>query len=155
MNSQIVRITKQAIEECYHRYNEAYFAGKLPRRMHFSTYVSKTTFGIATHYRDKRWQDKIVRTFCYLSLVLDAYSGKIVGWSVGATLGTHYTIEALRMALSEAEGSLCGLIHHSDRGTQYASREYVSLLMSNGISVSMTENGDPKENAKAERITAR
>lgn len=93
-----------------------------------------------------------VRTFCYLSLVLDAYSDKIVGWSVGTTLGTHYTIEALRMAMSSAEGSLCGLIHHSDRGSQYASREYVSLLMSNGISISMTEGGDPKENAKAERI---
>ena len=51
-----------------------------------------------------------------------------------------------------AGAPLCGLIHHSDRGTQYASREYVSLLMSHGISVSMTENGDPKENAKAERI---
>ena len=92
------------------------------------------------------------RAFCYLSLVTDAYSGKIVGWSIGATLGTHYTIEALRMALSGAEGGLCGLIHHSDRGSQYASREYVSLLMSNGISVSMTEGGDPKENAQAERI---
>ena len=92
------------------------------------------------------------RAFCYLSLILDAYSGKIVGWSVGATLGTHYTVEALRMALSGAEGGLCGLIHHSDRGSQYASREYVSLLMSNGISVSMTEGGDPKENAQAERI---
>ena len=93
-----------------------------------------------------------VRTFCYLSIVLDAYSDKIAGWSVGATLGTHYTVEALQMALSEAEGSLCGLIHHSDRGAQYASREYISLLMSHGIRVSMTENGDPKENAKAERI---
>ena len=92
------------------------------------------------------------RAFCYLSLILDAYSGKIVGWSVGATLGTHYTIEALRMALSGAEGSLRGLIHHSDRGSQYASGEYVSLLMSNGIRVSMTEKGDPKENAKAERV---
>ena len=90
-----------------------------------------------------------VRTFCYLSLVLDAYSDKIVGWSVGTTLGAHYTIEALRMALSGVEGGLCGLIHHSDRGSQYASREYVSLLMSNGISVSMTECGDPKEKARA------
>lgn len=93
-----------------------------------------------------------VRAFCYLSIVLDAYSGKIVGWSVGATLSAHYTIEALQMALSGAEGSLCGLIHHSDRGSQYASREYVSLLVKHGISISMTENGDPKENAKAERI---
>ena len=94
-----------------------------------------------------------VRTFCYLSLVQDAYSGKIVGWSVGTTLGVYYTIEALRMALCGAGAAdLCGLIHHSDRGSQYASREYVSLLMSRGISISMTECGDPKENAKAERV---
>ena len=71
--------------------------------------------------------------FCYLSLVQDAYSGKIVGWSVGVTLGVYYTIEALRMALCGAGADLCGLIHHSDRGSQYASREYVSLLMSRGM----------------------
>lgn len=92
------------------------------------------------------------RAFCYLSLILDAYSDEIVGWSVGATLGTHYTIEALRMALSGVEGDVSGLIHHSDRGSQYASREYVSLLMSKGIRVSMTECGNPKENAQAERV---
>lgn len=92
------------------------------------------------------------RAFCYLSLITDGYSGRIVGWSVGATLSAHYTIEALRMALSGVEGDIRGLIHHSDRGSQYASGEYVSLLMSNGIRVSMTECGDPKENAKAERV---
>ena len=59
MNSQPVRITKQEIEERYHRYNEAYFAGKLPRRMHFDTYVGKTSFGIATLHSHKKCKDKI------------------------------------------------------------------------------------------------
>ena len=90
--------------------------------------------------------------FCYLSMVLDAYSEEIAGWSIGPTLDTAYPIEALKMALKRIEGKNVCLIHHSDRGCQYASREYVALLKSHGISISMTESGDPKDNAQAERI---
>ena len=90
--------------------------------------------------------------YCYLSLVLDAYSEEIVGWSVGPTLDAEYPIRALKMALSRVEGNNVNLIHHSDRGCQYASREYVNILRSHGIQVSMTETGDPKDNAQAERI---
>lgn len=98
------------------------------------------------------WLDKETYMFCYLSLVLDAYTEEIVGWSVGETLETVYPLAALQMALKRIEGTEVNLIHHSDRGCQYASREYISLLKQNGIRVSMTENGDPKENAQAERI---
>ena len=90
--------------------------------------------------------------FCYLSIVLDAYTEEIVGWSVGPTLDTTYPMEALRMALKRIEGQKVNLIHHSDRGCQYASREYVDVLRRHGIQVSMTESGDPKDNAQAERI---
>ena len=90
--------------------------------------------------------------FCYVSLVLDAYTEEIVGWSVGPTLDTTYPMEALRMALKRIEGQKVNLIHHSDRGCQYASREYVDVLRRHGIQVSMTESGDPKDNAQAERI---
>ena len=90
--------------------------------------------------------------FCYLSLILDAYTEEIIGWSVGPTLETTYPMAALRMALKRIEGSPVNLIHHSDRGCQYASREYVNTLKDNGIQVSMTESGDPKDNAQAERI---
>lgn len=90
--------------------------------------------------------------FSYLSLVLDAYSEEIVGWSVGTTLDTAYPIEALKMALKRIEDKDVNLIHHSDRGCQYASREYVNMLKEHGIQVSMTESGDPKDNAQAERI---
>ena len=90
--------------------------------------------------------------FCYLSLILDAYSEEIIGWSVGPTLETTYPIEALNMALRRIKDKDMDLIHHSDRGCQYASREYINMLKENGIHISMTESGDPKDNAQAERI---
>ena len=89
---------------------------------------------------------------CYLSLITDAYSHKIVGWAVGPTLETKYPLEALRMALSTIDIDISSrLIHHSDRGCQYCSNEYVSELNKYGVSISMTQSGDPLENAIAER----
>lgn len=89
---------------------------------------------------------------CYLSLITDAYSHKIVGWALGPTLETIYPLEALDMALScVAPETAAGLIHHSDRGCQYCSGDYVSRLKQYGISISMTQSGDPLENAIAER----
>jgi len=91
--------------------------------------------------------------FCYLSLILDAFTEEIIGWSVGPTLDTQYPIISLRMALKRIEGKDdINLIHHSDRGCQYASNDYVKELHSRKIRVSMTERGDPKDNAQAERI---
>lgn len=91
--------------------------------------------------------------FCYLSLLTDYYTKQILGWSVGETLETKYPMEALRMALESLDGIVPdGLIHHSDRGVQYASHEYTGLLKSLNIGISMTESGDPKDNAVAERV---
>lgn len=99
------------------------------------------------------WVDASHYIFCYLSLVLDAYTEEIVGWSVGPTLETKYPLEALKMALKRIEGKNgIALIHHSDRGCQYASSEYIKQLNDNHIKISMTESGDPKDNAQAERI---
>ncbi len=99
------------------------------------------------------WQNAYTYHFCYLSLILDAYTEEIVGWSVGSTLETTHSIEALRKALKHMEGQeTINLIHHSDRGCQYASNEYISILKQQGIRISMTESGDPKDNAQAERI---
>ena len=99
------------------------------------------------------WLDDFTYIFCYLSLILDAYTEEIIGWSVGPTLETVYPVEALKMALKRLEGmKKIELIHHSDRGVQYASGEYVRILQELGIRISMTETGDPKENAQAERI---
>ena len=91
--------------------------------------------------------------FCYLSLVTDSYTKEIIGWCVGETLEARFAIEALKMALGRIDSSLThGLIHHSDRGVQYASYAYTDILRANGIRISMTECGDPKENAVAERV---
>lgn len=99
------------------------------------------------------WVDASHYVFCYLSLILDAYTEEIVGWSVGPTLETAYPLAALRMALKRIEGKVdIHLIHHSDRGCQYASSEYIKLLNDMHILISMTDCGDPKDNAQAERI---
>lgn len=93
--------------------------------------------------------------FCYLSLITDAYSREIVGWSVGLTLDTAHPLMALSMALARLDRRQSQkLIHHSDRGVQYACRKYTECLKGNGVLISMTESGDPKENAQAERINS-
>jgi transposase InsO family protein len=95
---------------------------------------------------------RIATGFLYISFVTDAYSKKIVGYHVADTMEAVHTASALRMAIDENGNSLEGLIHHSDRGLQYCSSEYVKLLQDKGILVSMTESGDPLENAVAERV---
>ena len=89
----------------------------------------------------------------YISFITDAYSHKIVGYHVAETLEAIESIHALQMALSAlgAESHL-QLTHHSDRGLQYCSKEYIGLLNKHNIKISMTESGDPLENAVAERI---
>ena len=91
--------------------------------------------------------------FCYLSLVTDYYTKEIIGWCVGETLESKFAIEALNMALGRLSGiPASDLIHHSDRGVQYASYDYTNLLKKHHIKISMTECGDPKDNAVAERV---
>ena len=91
--------------------------------------------------------------FVYLSLITDAYSRKIVGWSVHESLQTHGPLEALAKALEGLNGKgEIDLIHHSDRGVQYCSKEYTKRLKNKGIRISMTEQYDPYENAMAERV---
>jgi len=87
----------------------------------------------------------------YLSLITDAYSRKIIGWYLSETLKASGSVKALNMALSQEELSE-KLIHHSDRGIQYCSNDYVKILRKNNITISMTENSAPRENAVAERV---
>jgi len=95
---------------------------------------------------------KIGEKYVYISFITDAYSHKIVGYYVAQTLETIESIQALKMALDNLESPPKQLIHHSDRGIQYCSNSYVKLLQDYNIKISMTENGDPLENAIAERI---
>lgn len=89
---------------------------------------------------------------CYLSLVTDAYSKKIMGYYVADNLNTESSLIALQMAVKNRKDKGLALIHHSDRGLQYCADDYQSALNRNGIKCSMTNNGDPYENAVAERV---
>ena len=93
---------------------------------------------------------------CYLHLITDAYSHKIVGWALARTLKAAISMEALKMAVEQAvamSGSeiLKGLVHHSDRGVQYCCDAYVAMLRAHEISISMCEDYKPTDNAIAER----
>jgi putative transposase len=92
----------------------------------------------------------VTNGFLYLSLVTDAYSHRIMGYHIAPTLQAIHCVKALQMALKES--ALPPLIHHSDRGIQYCSADYINLLNSAGVKISMTESGDPLENAIAERV---
>lgn len=88
--------------------------------------------------------------FAYLSLVTDTYSRKIVGFCLSINLSADGCIQALKMAIANASSDI--LVHHSDRGTQYCCLDYVALLTKNNINITMTQSGDPLENALAERV---
>jgi len=91
--------------------------------------------------------------YLYISLITDAYSRRIMGYEVAQSLETVHCCTALQMALQTITKQIGKhLIHHSDRGLQYCSNEYTKLLDGFDISISMTENSDPLENAIAERI---
>jgi putative transposase len=87
--------------------------------------------------------------FVYLAVVLDRFSRKVVGWALGRSLATQLTVAALEQAITERQ-PLPGLVHHSDRGVQYASREYVSLLASQSMLPSMSRPANPYDNASCE-----
>ena len=90
--------------------------------------------------------------FVYLFLITDAYSRKIIGWNISDNLGADNAVVALYMALSQLPARVKNLIHHSDRGVQYCSSKYVGILNKHNVNISMTEKGDPLENAVAERV---
>ncbi|MFD0795226.1 IS3 family transposase [Mucilaginibacter litoreus] len=90
--------------------------------------------------------------FAYLSLVTDAYSRKIVGFELSDRPSAKGCLTALKMALADNPSRDGQLIHHSDRGVQYCSGAYTGLLQGHRIAISMTQSGDPRENALAERV---
>lgn len=89
---------------------------------------------------------------CYLNMITDAYSRKIMGYAVRDNMETESMIDALKMAITHRVNTEMQTIHHSDRGLQYCSKDYVVMTQTNKIQLSMTENGDPYENALAERM---
>jgi transposase InsO family protein len=103
---------------------------------------------------DQLWRADITyirlrEEFVFLAVIMDAYSRRVIGWALDRTLENSLTLAALRMALARRTISR-GLIHHSDRGSQYASGDYTDLLQDNGIAISMSRKGNPWDNAACE-----
>jgi len=94
---------------------------------------------------------RLLKEFIYLAVILDAFSRRCIGWALERHLQAELAIAALRMAIAE-RGVKAGLVHHSDRGVQYASVEYTGLLEERGIKISMSRRGNAYDNAKAERF---
>jgi transposase InsO family protein len=92
---------------------------------------------------------RLPRSFAYLAALLDAYSRKVIGWALSRWIDTALTLQALDQALATRPVEP-GLIHHSDRGVQYASSAYMERLQEHGIQISMAARGNPYENAQAE-----
>ena len=87
--------------------------------------------------------------FVFLAVILDAFSRRAIGWALDRHMEGELTLTALRMAIEQRGGAL-GLVHHSDRGSQYASNDYTDLLKASGIEISMSRKGNPWDNAACE-----
>jgi len=103
---------------------------------------------------DQLWRADITyirlrEEFVFLAVILDAYSRRVIGWALDRTLEDDLTLTALRMAMAHRVVQP-GLVHHSDRGSQYASAEYTCLLENNGIDISMSRRANPWDNAACE-----
>jgi putative transposase len=103
---------------------------------------------------DQLWRADITyirlhEEFVFLAVILDAYSRRVIGWALDRTMEDALTLSALRMALSRRVVEP-GLVHHSDRGSQYASSDYTDLLKENGIDISMSRKANPWDNAACE-----
>ncbi|MDQ3685742.1 MAG: IS3 family transposase [Acidobacteriota bacterium] len=94
---------------------------------------------------------RLGREFIYLAVVLDALSRRVIGWALERYMDAGLTLAALRMALS-SRSVAPGMVHHSDRGVQYAAAEYTELLVAHGIRVSMSRRANPYDNAQCERF---
>lgn len=128
--------------QSYHRFHKY---PNLIREMKI-THINQLWVSDITYY-------KLTGKFVYLSFITDAYSHKIIGYDIAESLETIHSLKALQMAINGIDPSTQNkIIHHSDRGIQYCSQEYVSLLENNHFLISMTENGDPLENPIAERV---
>ena len=92
---------------------------------------------------------RLEEQFVYLAVILDAFSRRVIGWHLGETMEVSLTLNALRMALQQRSVSP-GLVHHSDRGVQYASHDYTQLLKDSGVEISMSRKANPWDNAACE-----
>jgi putative transposase len=136
-----------------------------PRRRYVQTTMSKHWLrkwpniikGKSVGAADEVWVSDITylkteQGNCYLNMITDVYSRKIIGYTIADNMEAETMVKALEMAIRQRKYPQNPTIHHSDRGMQYCSKEYSQLTHKNNILLSMTENGDPYENALAERM---
>jgi len=119
----------------------------------FTLYPNLVPGLVITHI-DQLWVSDITyirlhQEFIYLAVILDAFSRRCIGWHLDRTLEADLALAALKMALANRTIQT-GLVHHSDRGVQYASDGYTNLLKEHGVCISMSRQGNPYDNAKAE-----
>jgi len=144
-------------------------AGLLQRKERRSVWTTKSGHGLPIYPNllpERGWRQltapnqawaadityvRLLSEFCYLAVLLDLFSRRVVGWNLSKSLEGEGALEALEMALSWRQPAP-GWIHHSDRGVQYACRRYVEQLEAAGARISMTRVGAPRENAVAERF---
>jgi len=114
--------------------------------------------GLELEHPDRVWVSDITylrleRGFCYLAVILDAYTRKVVSWNLSKRIDATLTVEALQRALQD-RGPAAGWIHHSDQGVQYACRGYIETIISHDGQPSMSSKACPYDNAKAESFFA-
>lgn len=144
------------------RQHKLMLAPRKPRRTTNSNHLYKKypnlIKGQVAQYPNHIWVSDITYIWiqggvCYLHLLTDMYSHAVLGWVLAPGLHAIYTLKALSHAIEAAGGgNLCGTIHHSDRGVQYACEAYIGSLMEHHIRISMTESSKPTDNAVAERM---
>jgi len=131
------------------------FAPPISDSRHGFLIVPNLLRGLVPSEPDQIWVADITyvrlrETFAYLAIILDGFSRKVVGWALAPYLDASLAVEALDQALADRKPKLASLIHHSDRGVQYASTEYRQRLAGYEVTVSMSRPGNPYDNAKAE-----
>ena len=132
----------------------AYFLQHNPNSRHGFAVYPNVLADLTLSAPDQAWvadftSIRLRSAFVYLACILDAYSRRCVGWYVSREMNTQMTSRALQQAIAERHPRP-GLIHHSDRGVQYASHEYIEQLQAIGAQISMSAVGNPYDNAKAE-----
>lgn len=147
----LLRQEQLLVKKCRRKYPKTTFSFHLFRK-HPNRIIGFTPTAPGQLWVSDITYIKLLDRPAYLSLITDAYSRKIVGYELSERLSARGCITALKMAVKENPGKDSGLIHHSDRGVQYCCHDYTGLLGRSGITISMTQSGDPLENAMAERV---
>jgi putative transposase len=119
------------------------------RRIYSNLAGTMTLTGVDQLWRADITYIRLREEFVFLAVILDAYSRRVIGWALDRTMEDDLTLAALRMALAN-RSIRPGLVHHSDRGSQYASTDYTDLLKDRGIAISMSRKANPWDNAACE-----